>query len=345
MKTARTERPIETRDFPSARLFGRKVDLASMLEARFPGFSPPAGWNKAAKVYPVLATEEYLQLVKTPDYSDPVFAQIAPRREELDQAGEDDPMGEGDFEAAPGLLHRYPEKVLILATDACLVRCRHCMRKRIWKSGTPSERRPLDDRLERWTGYLASRPQIREVILSGGDPLTISNQGLNRMLSALRRIPSVESIRVHSRAPVVAPSRMDHGILQILAENKVGVIVTQANHAAEVGPGLAAAAKKLAQAGVATWNQSVLLKGVNDSPRELADLFQGLSGIGVKPYYLHHPDRVIGAMHFYLSLQEGWKIYSETLALVPPGSAPRYVVDLPGNMAKTEVMSLLGPDH
>ena len=307
--------------------------VADSLAARFPGFVPDPGWSAAAEIFPPLAPAEYLARVQQPRPSDPVFRQLAPSGDELAAAGGDDPVGEEEFEAVPGLLHRYPDRALLLVTANCFVRCRHCMRKRRWADRSSG---PTAGRVQEWRAYLAAHTEVREIILSGGDPLTLSDRELGGLLRSLRSVRPPRSLRVHSRALAAVPSRITPRLASLLAENGVARFVTQVNHPAEISDEVRAAAARLADAGIAVENQSVLLRGVNDSAETLADLFAALTGAGIRPYYLHHPDPVRGAMHFHLSLDAGLAIW-RSLQATYRGPLPEYVVDVPGRKGKRKV--------
>lgn len=310
--------------------------VAENLSARFPDFVPASGWAEAAESFPPRAPADYAALVSAPRPDDPVFRQLAPSAEELADAGGDDPMGEDEFEAVPGLLHRYPDRVLLLVTSECFIRCRHCMRKGRWAERHPA---PTSGEVQRWRAYLSAHTEVREIILSGGDPLTLDDRALGRLLHSLHSIRPARAFRVHSRALVAAPARITLRLAAMLARSGVARLVTQANHPVEITEAARTAAAILADAGIAVENQSVLLRGVNDRPETLAALFAGLSAIGVRPYYLHHPDPVRGAMHFRLSLDEGLAVW-RGLQAIYPGPLPEYVVDLPGRDGKCRVEEL-----
>jgi len=312
-------------------------DLNSRLCKLFADHEPSSEWSDVSGPYPARATNHYLSLVKGPSYTDPVFMQLALSGEELSEDGDEDAMDESCHTPVPDLIHRYPEKVLITPTYNCFVHCRHCMRKRLWKKGRAEAVYPLDQ----WTDYIGRRPEIKEVIISGGDPLTMSDDELSRMMSLIRAISTVKHIRLHTRAPVVCPDRITDSLCAIFIKYEVKRLVTQFNHANEICPETRKVAEKLSNAGISIENQAVLLKGVNDSPESLAHLFEALHEAGVKPYYLHHPDRVKGAMHFYLSLERGLRIFRQCEKLVPHIPLPRYVVDGPDLACKTEVASII----
>jgi lysine 2,3-aminomutase len=293
--------------------------------------------RQVCRLYPVLTRPEYLRAAHVQSPSDPVFRQVAPSPDELLDGGAADPIGEEDYETVPGLLHRFPDRALLLVTSACFVHCRHCMRKRRWSL---PEKYPLEERLRWWHGYLAARPEIGEVILSGGDPLTLDDRSLDLLLKTLLALRPRRVIRLHSRAPVVAPSRINATLMQLLRSGGVTRVVTQFNHPAEMTAEARRAAALFEGAGIPLENQAVLLRGVNDDAATLAALFESLAAVGVRPYYLHHPDSVNGAMHFRLTLDEGLAIWRRLQAIYR-GPLPEYVVDLPGREGKRRVETVM----
>ena len=291
--------------------------------------------------YPAGAGPEYLSLIREPTPADPIYQQVAPAREELSPLGAEDPAGETACSPCPRLLHRYPDRVLILAAASCFVRCRHCMRKRLWKESVEPDRSAEMSLAGEWAKYLAAHSEVREIILSGGDPLTLADSRLEHILEELGRARPGVRFRVHSRAPVAAPSRITPRLARTLAGKGVKRLVTQFNHAREISAGAKEAVSILLRAGLQVENQAVLLRGVNDRPETLAELFLALPRIGVRAYYLHHPDLARGAAHFTLSAKEGWAIYQAARALVPAALVPPYVIDLPGPRPKTPVEILV----
>ncbi len=314
--------------------------LVAKLSRRFNDYRPPPGFFEVCRKYPALATDHVLDLIKDPTFRDPVYRQVVPSKEELAEAGEEDPAGETQFMAVPGLLHRYADRALIIATNRCLVRCRHCMRKRLWANDDEEEEEDTTADISEWQNYLGRHPEIKEVILSGGDPLALPEGWLLQILEKLAVLPGERKMRVHSRALMACPSRITERLTRTMARCGVKRFVTQLNHPIEVTQGAGEAAYLLREAGIEVENQAVLLKGVNDAPETLAGLFKKTAAAGIRPYYLHHPDQSRGCMHFYLGLEEGASIFSEAIKIAPT-NAPAYVVDLLGASAKQEVLSLL----
>lgn len=284
-----------------------------------------AAARAVAKHYPIRISRHFLSLVRDP--SDPLGLQVVPHLDELDGPDRPDPLSEEDQSPAPGLVHRYPDRALLLMETRCAVRCRYCLRKRLWdKTGAPD--------LSRAMAYIAKTPAIREVILSGGDPMMAPRERLIQVLASLKAIPHVKVLRIHTRVPLAEPSRITPGLARDLARFHPLYINIQANHPDELSPEGARALSLLADAGIPLGSQTVLLKGVNDDPRVLAGLFHALLELRVKPYYLHHLDRVSGTAHFHVGLARGLELYGGLAGLAGGPALPRYVLDLPGGRGK-----------
>lgn len=284
---------------------------------------------RAAAQYPVRITPYYLSLARWDDAADPVLMQClaAPQELQAEQIALADPLGERRSMPAPGLIRRYRNRALLLMTGACAVRCRHCNRK-----GLLSGQRPA--RLGPALRYLGAHPEIREVILSGGDPLLCKPEVLERTLAALRRLPGVEALRIGTRLPVVLPMRVDRALVRLLSRFRPLWVNTHFNHPNELTPESAAACDALIRAGIPVSNQAVLLKGVNDSADVLEALFNGLQRIMVRPYYLFECDAVRGAAHFRVGVRRGRALFRELRARLGGLSLPQYVLDEPGAAGK-----------
>jgi lysine 2,3-aminomutase len=280
-----------------------------------------------------VAAPYYLSLADFSDPADPIARQILPDPAELDASGPevDDPFRESEHSPVPGIVHRYPDRVLLVATNDCAVYCRHCMRRRSW-----GVRRAVltEAQLDRAAGYVRSRPGLRDVIVTGGDPLTLPDGKIDGILARLRSIPHVETVRIGTRAPVTLPMRVDRGLLSVLRRHAPVWIVTQFNHPREVTREAASACSRLLRAGCPVANQSVLLKGVNDDAETLEALFRALLGIGVRPYYLHQCDLVAGTAHFRTPLSRGVEILDALRGRISGLALPHFVVDLPGGAGK-----------
>ena len=292
--------------------------------------------------YPLSITPYYLSLMDPADESDPLRRQCFPHPDEIrfSLGGVDDPLGEERNMPVPGLVHRYADRCLILATNACATYCRHCNRKRLWKDrsrkGAKASLRPM-------VHYIAGHPEIREVIVSGGDPLTLPDPMLGWLLTSLRSVPHVEVIRIGSRAPAVMPMRITRELCSLLRRHRPLWFNTQFNHVHEVTAAAARACGMLLDAGIPVSNQSVLLRGVNDSCEAMRDLLHALQRISVRPYYLFQCDAVKGTDHFHVDLHHGMGMM-ETLRRSLSGLCmPRYVIDLPGGMGKLPLQPFTFP--
>ena len=273
------------------------------------------------EVYPFRCTDYYANLVMQPSLEDPIFAQIFPSIKELEGSGEEDPFGEEESTGVDGLVRRYRDRLLVISTNVCFVHCRFCMRKRNWKKS------PFV--FENFSGfyrYLMKHPEIEDVIISGGDPFTLSNDAFEELLRIARKVPSVKIIRIGTRAPVVAPGAI-YEKLGILERYAPVWINTHFNHPREITPDAAKAIEALIKAGCPVNNQSVLLKGVNDSFEVLARLFKGLLSIGVRPYYLFSCDPVKGTHHFFVPLERALSIVAKLREKLSGMAVPHFAVD------------------
>jgi len=286
--------------------------------------------------YPLAITPYYLSLMNPDDPADPIRRQALPAPEELSMAsiGMEDPLAEGEHSVVPGLVHRYPDRVLMVLTDICPMLCRHCTRKREWRHGgwvrTPAE---VDAMLD----YISAHKEVRDVIISGGDPLTLSTQRLEEVLAGIRRINHVEIIRIGTRVPVVLPQRIDDELCNMLSNYGPIWLNTHFNHPRELTPESARACDRLLRAGVPVNNQSVLLKGVNDSVETQLKLCQGLLKIKVRPYYLFQCDDVQGTEHFWTSIETGVGIIQGMRGFTSGLAVPTFVIDLPNGGGKIPV--------
>jgi EF-P beta-lysylation protein EpmB len=270
------------------------------------------------------------------DPGDPLLRQVLPLGAELETTPgfAADPVGDRAAQAAPGVLHKYHGRALLIVTSACAAHCRYCFRREY----PYADSRAGMDEWQPALAYLAGDPSIREVILSGGDPLSLSDRRLGALLAALDQIPHLERLRIHSRQPIMLPERVDHGLLDLLARTRLRpVLVVHANHPREIATAVRAALAQLAGAGVTLLNQSVLLRGVNDSATVLAELSETLFAARVLPYYLHLLDPVQGAAHFDVNETEASAIMKILRQRLPGYLVPRLVREQPGQPAKTPV--------
>jgi lysine 2,3-aminomutase len=297
----------------------------------------PAPLAPVAERYPMRIPPHYLALIR--EAGDPIWRQCVPDPRELDDDGLSiDPLNEEVLAPAAGIVHRYPDRVLFLVSGTCASYCRFCTRKR--KVGCPSMRVSLGEVLA-GIDYIARSPQVSDVILSGGDPLLMSDLLLEDILERLRRIPHVEVIRIGTRVPVTLPERITENLCRMLRRFHPLYLNTHFNHPRELAPEAAEACARLADAGIQLGNQTVLLKGVNDDPGVMAELVKGLLRIRVRPYYLHQMDLTAGTGHFRTPLERGVAIMRSLRGPVSGLAIPHYVVDLPGGKGKVPV----GPNY
>lgn len=291
------------------------------------------------RTYPLAITPYYWSLIDAADPDDPLLRQCMPDRRELDCSGGglDDPLGEEAAMPVPGLIHRYPDRCLAIVTNECAVYCRHCNRKRMW--GGPGYGRTRK-RLQAMVDYVARTPAVREVIVSGGDPLLIAEGLLDWFLGALRAIPHLEVLRIGSRVPATLPMRITPELCAMLKRHRPLWFNTQFNHRREITPDAAAACEMLLSAGIPVSNQSVLLRGVNDDTETMRDLLTALERISVRPYYLFQCDPVRGTDHFRSDLVRGMEIMERLWRTVSGLCLPRYVLDCPGGRGKIPLQPL-----
>ncbi|MDD2499834.1 MAG: KamA family radical SAM protein [Geobacter sp.] len=287
--------------------------------------------EQISAVYPFRVSSYYAGLISAP--LDPIWMQCVPSVEELNDTEQlPDPLDEERLSPVPGLIHRYPDRAVLLVSNRCATYCRFCMRKR--KVGCSGGEADLSAACD----YIAATPQLRDIILSGGDPLMLHDDELYQILSALRRIPHVEIIRIGSRIPVTDPSRITPALCRMLAEHHPLYLNTHFNHPMELTAEAAHACSLLADAGVQLGNQTVLLKGVNDDSLTLQKLFTGLLRLRVRPYYLHQMDLVRGTAHFRTPLEQGRQLVRELRGKVSGLAIPHFVIDLPGGKGKVPVL-------
>ena len=273
---------------------------------------------------------------------DPVARQYLPDIRELDTTSNDraDPIGDEVHTVRPGLVHRYPDRVLLKATGVCPVYCRFCFRREM--VGANAERPLSLEQFEEIFKYIAQHPEIWEVVVSGGDPLVLSDARIARILAGLSRAPHVRVIRFHSRVPVVQPERITEELTAILRGSSATVYVAvHANHANEFSAAARAACARLIDAGIPLVSQSVLLRGVNDSLQTLGELMRCFVEQRITPYYLHQLDLAPGTSHFRVPLERGRALLRELRGTYSGLCQPNYVVDLPGGYGKVPV----GPSY
>jgi EF-P beta-lysylation protein EpmB len=298
------------------------------------GEEAPAGDEVAG--FPLLVTESLVRRMRPGDPDDPVLLQVLPTAEEADSPPGfvHDPVGDGPARRAPGMLHKYEGRALLLVSGACAVHCRYCFRRHYpYEADARGFEHYAPALLE-----IARDPSLREVILSGGDPLIRSDAWLARLARALADVPHLNTLRVHTRLPVVLPDRVTDELLGWLAGTRLNpVVVLHVNHANELVGDCVDALARLRRAGVLLLNQAVLLRKVNDSVEALAELSERLFELGVLPYYLHQLDRVAGAAAFEVPEAKGETLVGELRRRLPGYLVPRYVRETPGEPCKTPI--------
>ena len=288
--------------------------------------------------YPISITPYYFCLINHDDPNDPVRRQAMPAFEEIALAGilSEDPLEEERDSVVPGLVHRYPDRVLMVVTDICPMFCRHCTRKREWRHGR-WVRNPAE--IDRMLEYIRSNPGIRDVIISGGDPFTLATKHLENILKKIREIDHVEIIRIGSRVPVVLPQRVDNELCEMLARYGAIWLNTHFNHANELTDEAKAACDRVLRHGIPVNNQSVLLAGVNDSVDRQLSLCHGLLKAKIRPYYLFQADEVEGTEHLRTTVEKGLKIIDGMRGHTSGLAVPTYVIDLPGGGGKVPLQT------
>ncbi len=295
------------------------------------------GIKKTLSTLRMAITPYYLSLIDPDDPNCPIRKQAIPTAAETHRSPEDllDPLHEDEDSPTPGLTHRYPDRVLMLITDQCSMYCRHCTRRRF--AGQKDCESP-SEKIEKCIDYVARTPQVRDVLLSGGDALMVSDKKLEYIISKLRAIPHVEIIRIGTRTPVVCPQRITDDLVNMLKKYHPIWLNTHFNHPKEVTPEAAAACAKLADAGIPLGNQSVLLRGVNDCVNIMMRLVHELVKIRVRPYYIYQCDLSMGLEHFRTPVSKGIEIIEGLRGHTSGFAVPTFVVDAPGGGGKTPVM-------
>lgn len=297
--------------------------------------------NEAISIYPMAITPYYLSLLQNGNESDAIYAQSVPSPLEISFSHKmpEDPLEEDSHMPVPKLVHRYSDRCLAIVTETCATYCRHCNRKRFWSRPNPIS---LKTRFQKMISYIAASPQIREVIISGGDPLILDDSALEKLLDSLQAIEHVEVLRIGSRIPVVMPMRVTKDLCRILKRYRPLWFNTQFNHPVEITPESARACNMLQEAGIPVSNQSVLLKGINDSAHVMKDLLNGLQKISVRPYYIFHCDPARGAAHFRTGLQSGVDLMEKIWKQCSGLCLPQYVLDAPGSTGKIPLNVMSG---
>jgi lysine 2,3-aminomutase len=292
--------------------------------------------------YAVAIPPALVALIDRADPADPIARQLVPDPRELDVRPEEraDPIGDAAMSPLPGLIHRYPDRVLLKVTAICPVYCRFCFRREMVG---PTLGEPISEEdIDRAIAYVDRRPAIREVILTGGDPLVLSPRRIASLTRRLDAIPHLSVLRWHSRVPVATPGRVDAAMISALAADRAAVyIAIHVNHPRELSGPVRIALSRLVAGGLSLLSQTVLLKGVNDASAVLARLFTELVTLRVRPYYLHHPDLAPGTSHFRLPIARGQELVRSLRGTISGLAQPVYVLDLPGGYGKV----VIGPEQ
>ncbi len=313
---------------------------SELVEARFAKPDRLAALEKVAARYAVAITPALADLIDPSDPHDPIARQFVPdaRELEFDPQESGDPIGDAAHSPVEGIVHRYPDRVLLKLVNACAVYCRFCFRREMVGPGRGGlSRSALDAALD----YIAANPEIWEVILTGGDPLLLSPRRLKAVTAQLTAIGHVKVIRVHTRVPVAAPEMISPAMVRALRGDKAVFVVLHVNHPRELTEDARAACARLIDSGIPVLSQSVLLRGVNDNVETLGTLMRALVECRIKPYYLHHADLAPGTAHLRTSITEGQNLMRALHGRTSGLCQPAYVLDIPGGYGKSPI----GPNY
>ncbi|MBK7536046.1 MAG: KamA family radical SAM protein [Myxococcales bacterium] len=302
-----------------------------------------AGLAGSSHLFRVGVTPYYASLMDPDRDSCPVRMQAIPRMAEAEVRAEElaDPLGEDSHRPVPTIVHKYPDRVLLLVVDRCGIYCRHCNRRRLVGGDDPPTHAELDAGLE----YIRRTPRIRDVLISGGDPLLLSTARLDELLTRLRAIAHVETIRFGTRLPVVCPMRIDDELCAMLRRHHPVFVNTHFNHAKELTEQSSAACQRLVDAGIPVGNQAVLLRGVNSSVRSLRALMRGLLRTRVRPYYLFQGDTVLGTDHLRVPVETAMELWQGMRGWMTGMAVPQLVLDAPGGGGKVPIMPSYIVEH
>jgi len=293
-----------------------------------------SGLEKITQTYPLFLPRRLAKKIKEQGPAGVLAREFLPAIEELSTQGLMDPIGDKNFNRAPQLIHRYPSRALFTPTSICPVHCRYCFRKNELNAKDELFLGEFDTTLQ----YLKAHPEISEIIFTGGDPFTLSNEKLEKYLVSFADLKTIKDIRFHTRYPVVMPERFDEELLDIFLKFshrfRTISIAIHANHVDEFDQEAKTTITKMNKLPIQLLSQTVLLKDVNDTTEDLLNLMTLFMDLKIRPYYLHHPDQVKGGMHFYLPLQTGRRIYSTLRNNLPGWALPHYVIDIPDGEGK-----------
>ena len=302
--------------------------------------------DAVAARYAVALTPAMSALIDPNDPNDPIARQFIPDAAELLRLPEEreDPIGDAAHSPVEGIVHRYPDRVLLKAVHVCPVYCRFCFRREM--VGPQGLGTLPSQAMDAAFAYIAAHPEIWEVILTGGDPLVLSPRRLASIMERLASIGHVKIVRFHTRVPVVEPERVDDALIAALkASGKTTYLALHANHPRELTEAARSACARLVDSGIVMVSQSVLLKGVNDDPDTLASLMRAFVENRIKPYYLHHPDLAPGTSHFRLTIEEGQALVAALRGRISGLCQPAYILDIPGGHGKTVISAATIQDN
>ena len=306
-------------------------ELAHTLGLDLP---PSSALQAVTATFPLRVPRAFVAQMRAGDANDPLLRQVLPQLAELEEVEgfSADPLAEQAALVAPGVLHKYQGRALLIASSACAIHCRYCFRREFPYSTAPSS----DAHWAAALAYIRADASLQEIILSGGDPLTLSNPRLSTLLDALQDIPHVQRLRIHTRVPIVLPQRVDAPLVELLTQTRLQrIIVLHTNHPNEISANVRTALQRLTTTGATLLNQAVLLRGVNDTVETLAALSEALFASGVLPYYLHMLDPVRGTAHFAVKEKHALAIMKALRQRLPGYLAPRLVREQAGELAKT----------
>jgi len=296
----------------------------------------PLASSDAEGLFSLIVPRTYLEKIEKGNPNDPLLLQVLPQKSEhIEVAGfTENPLKEDTFSPVKGLIHKYPNRVLLITTSACVINCRYCFRRTFPYGEHRQSKAQWKDALN----YISQRKMINEVILSGGDPLIQNNDSLFWLLSEIDAIAHIKRIRIHSRLLISLPQRIDKEFVERFKMiKKQKIIVTHCNHSNELGDDVKISIDALRSQNVTLLNQSVLLKSINDQPETLTELSEALFDTGILPYYLFLLDPVAGAAHFDISLAQAKDIYKQLLTQLPGFLTPRLSIEIPGEQSKTPI--------
>ncbi len=314
--------------------------LRTMTQLEDAGLIPNAAdpqLNQVADRFAVSITPQMVEMINAGDTDDPCAAQFVPTADELRSGADElnDPIGDHSHSPVPGIVHRYPDRLLLTPTRVCPVYCRFCFRRE--SVGSNGEATLSAAQLTTALDYIRDHEEVWEVILSGGDPLLLSPRRIKSLIKELEAIPHVKVIRVHTRIPVVDPTRVNAELVEALKSSKACFVVLHSNHANEISDAARKACALLIDNGIPMLSQTVLLKGINGNADVLENLLRTLVENRIKPYYLHHADRARGTAHFRTSIRQGQALMEDLRGRVSGLCQPEYVLDIPGGAGKIPI--------